>query len=104
MYQMLRGRSLKALSTEALPPLVAALVLAEIFYKWHSFSLECLGFLATWFVLDRHGRRHSSAFAAAARDPIAQLGIPRPLQPSDEATKACAQPRSLAHIEFGRRK
>lgn len=52
MYQMLRGRSLKALSIDALPPLVAAFLLAEIFYKWHSFTLECLGFLATWFVLD----------------------------------------------------
>jgi hypothetical protein len=52
VYQMLRGRSLKALSIDALPPLAAAFLLAEIFYKWHSFTLECLGFLATWFVLD----------------------------------------------------
>ncbi|KYF52552.1 hypothetical protein BE04_11250 [Sorangium cellulosum] len=27
----------------------AALVVAEVFYKFHSFSLECLAFLATWF-------------------------------------------------------
>lgn len=52
MYQLLRGRSLKAISTDALPPLVLAFVIAELFYKWHSFTLECGGFLATWFALD----------------------------------------------------
>jgi hypothetical protein len=36
---MLRGRSLKGLSIDALPPLAGAFVLAEIFYKWHSFTL-----------------------------------------------------------------
>ena len=35
-----------------LPSLVAALAIAELFYKFHSFALECLAFLATWFVLD----------------------------------------------------
>ncbi len=28
-----------------------ALVIAEFFYKFHSFLLECLAFLVTWFVL-----------------------------------------------------
>lgn len=52
MYELLRGRSLRAISTDALPPLALALVLAESFFKWHSFTLECIGFLATWFVAD----------------------------------------------------
>ena len=52
MYELLRGRSLKAISTDALPPFAAAFVAAELFYKWHSFTLECAGFLATWFALD----------------------------------------------------
>lgn len=30
---------------------VAALVIAELFYKFHSFMLETAAFLATWFVL-----------------------------------------------------
>ena len=30
---------------------VAALVIAELFYKFHSFLLETGAFLATWFVL-----------------------------------------------------
>ena len=35
-----------------LPTGAAALVIAELFYKFHSFTLECVAFLATWFVLD----------------------------------------------------
>jgi hypothetical protein len=30
----------------------ASLVVAELFYKFHSFTLECLAFLATWYVFD----------------------------------------------------
>jgi hypothetical protein len=52
MYQLLRGRSLKAISIDALPPLMLAFVIAELFFKWRSFTLECGGFLITWFVLD----------------------------------------------------
>ena len=52
MYQLLRGRSLRAILTDALPPLAVALLIAELFFKWRSFTLECAGFLATWFILD----------------------------------------------------
>lgn len=34
------------------PAGAGALVIAELFYKFHSFAAECLAFLATWFVLD----------------------------------------------------
>jgi hypothetical protein len=34
------------------PTLVLSLVIAELFYKFHSFTLECVAFLATWYVLD----------------------------------------------------
>ena len=34
------------------PLLLASLVIAELFYKFHSFTLETIAFLATWFVLD----------------------------------------------------
>jgi hypothetical protein len=37
---------------EQLPSLAAAWLVAELFYKFHSFSLECAAFLATWFVFD----------------------------------------------------
>jgi len=31
---------------------LVAFLIAELFYKFHSFTLECAAFLATWFVLD----------------------------------------------------
>jgi hypothetical protein len=40
------------LLTAQAPALVLSFVLAELFYKFHSFTLECLAFLATWFVID----------------------------------------------------
>lgn len=33
------------------PTLVASLVIAELFYKFHSFILEAVAMLATWWVL-----------------------------------------------------
>ena len=35
-----------------LPTLVLAFLLAELFYKFHSFALECGAFLLTWLALD----------------------------------------------------
>lgn len=31
--------------------LLLSLVIAELFYKFHSFTLEAVAFLATWYVL-----------------------------------------------------
>jgi hypothetical protein len=31
--------------------LLIAFVIAEVFYKFHSFTLECAAFLATWYAL-----------------------------------------------------
>lgn len=42
----------RTLRTE-LPWLMASMFLAEFFYKFHSFTLECAAFLATWYVLSR---------------------------------------------------
>lgn len=35
-----------------MPALVCSIVIAELFYKVHSFTLECLAFLSTWFLID----------------------------------------------------
>ena len=35
-----------------LPGLVLAFLIAEVFYKFHSFALECGAFLLTWLVID----------------------------------------------------
>jgi hypothetical protein len=52
MYTLLRNASLSALLSTQAPALLISLVIAEMFFKWKSFALECLGFLALWFVLD----------------------------------------------------
>lgn len=35
-----------------LPSLAAAFLIAENFYKFRSFALECLAFMATWYAID----------------------------------------------------
>ena len=52
MFELIRSSSSRELFTRHMPGLLIAFVIAEMFYKWGSFSLECLGFLATWFVVD----------------------------------------------------
>jgi hypothetical protein len=49
MYQLTKSRGLR-LAAEELPAGTCALVVAEMFYRFHSFTLECLAFLATWYV------------------------------------------------------
>ena len=52
MFELLRSSTLRQLLARQAPALVISLIVAELFYKFGSFTLECLGFLATWFVLD----------------------------------------------------
>jgi len=52
MFTLLRILSIKRVLIEQAPALAAAWLVAELFYKFHSFSLECAAFLATWFVFD----------------------------------------------------
>ena len=52
MFTLLRLLPWQRLVLEQLPAFGSAWLIAEAFYKWKSFSLEMLGFLATWFVLD----------------------------------------------------
>ena len=51
MHQLIRSHGLVPTLTRELPAAAGALVIAELFYKFHSFMLECLAFLATWYVL-----------------------------------------------------
>ena len=60
MFELIRSTSLRQLLARQAPALAGSLLIAELFYKFGSFTLECLGFLATWFVLD-------AIFAAIAR-------------------------------------
>jgi hypothetical protein len=52
MFTLARTLPVKSLLLEQAPPLVVSIVIAELFYKLGSFSLECLAFLTTWFLLD----------------------------------------------------
>ena len=60
MFELLRSKPLRHLLSRQAPALALSLLVAELFYKFGSFTLECLGFLATWFVLD-------AAFAQVGR-------------------------------------
>lgn len=52
MYTLIRTLPLSQLLRTQLPAFAISLVIAEIFYKFHSFLLETAAFLATWFVID----------------------------------------------------
>lgn len=52
MFTLLRTVSSRALLQEQLPALALSFVVAEVFYKFHSFTLETGAFLVTWLVLD----------------------------------------------------
>ena len=52
MYQMISTLARRDLVRRQLPIVLLSFVIAELFYKFHSFTLETAAFLATWFVLD----------------------------------------------------
>lgn len=52
MYTLIRSMPLRNLLMEQAPALVGSLLIAEVFYKFHSFLLEAVAFLATWYLVD----------------------------------------------------
>jgi len=52
MYTLFRTTPLRTLLALQAPAILISFVIAEFFYKFHSFTLETLAFLATWFVVD----------------------------------------------------
>ncbi|MEZ4431064.1 MAG: hypothetical protein R3F65_01540 [bacterium] len=71
MFTLLRVLPARRLALEQAPAIALAWLLAEVFYKFHSFTLECAAFLATWFAFDAifQGIR---ALAEARRKPSAE--------------------------------
>jgi hypothetical protein len=57
MFSMVRQLGPRALVLHEAIPLAAAMVIAELAYKFHSFTLEAVAFLTTWFVLSGIGSR-----------------------------------------------
>lgn len=51
MYSLLRKTTPGAVLRLELAPFAIALIVAQLFFKWGSFSLELVGFLALWWVL-----------------------------------------------------
>ena len=51
MYSYVKNVGVPAFLVREAPGFVVSFLIAELFYKFHSFSLECLAFLATWYGL-----------------------------------------------------
>jgi hypothetical protein len=68
MFSLIKSLGVQvALKQEAVPFIIAFLI-AEFLYKFKSFTLECLAFLATWFVLSFV----QSVIVQRDRDPAAE--------------------------------
>ena len=52
MLELIRHLGWQKLAIEQLLPMGLALLVAELFYKFHSFTLECVAFIATWLALE----------------------------------------------------
>ncbi len=52
MFTLISRLPVRELLYRQAPIFVVALIIAELFYKFHSFLLETGAFLVTWFVLD----------------------------------------------------
>jgi hypothetical protein len=62
MYTLIRSIPLRQLLLEQVPALGLSFITAELFYKFHSFTLECLAFLGTWYVIDAAIKHLSARF------------------------------------------
>lgn len=51
MYSLIKTNGIRRLLEREFAPFALALLIAQIWFKWGSFSLELIGFIAVWFVL-----------------------------------------------------
>ena len=51
MYALLKNLPAKQIIKEHMPALVVSFIIADIFYKFGSFILECCAFLFTWYII-----------------------------------------------------
>jgi hypothetical protein len=52
MHKFIKSMTTREILVEQVPAIALSMLIAEMFYKFHSFTLECLAFLATWYLLD----------------------------------------------------
>ena len=72
MYTLIRLIPLRQLLVEQAPALAVSLFIAELFYKFHSFTLECVAFLVTWFIVS-----YLASFISSALSPSKRLKLSR---------------------------
>lgn len=51
MHRAIKSQGVKSFLRQEGPWLLIAFIIADVFYKWGSFALECVGFLLTWYAL-----------------------------------------------------
>lgn len=51
MYSLIERLGLQLALRQELVPFAIAFTIAELFYKFKSFTLECMAFLITWYAL-----------------------------------------------------
>ncbi len=51
MYSLIRTNALRHLLEREFVPFAIALIIAQLWFKWGSFALELVGFIAVWLVL-----------------------------------------------------
>jgi hypothetical protein len=66
MFALISSLSRSQLAQQV-PVLGISIVIAELFYKFHSFTLEVGAFLATWYVVDAIVRRVALPLFARSR-------------------------------------
>lgn len=52
MYTFLKNLPVRQIIKEYMPSLVISFIIADAFYKFGSFVLECGAFLITWYFID----------------------------------------------------
>lgn len=51
MYSLIEHLGIRIVMRREFVPFLLAFTVAEFFYKFKSFALECIAFLLTWYIL-----------------------------------------------------
>jgi len=51
MFSLIKDLGLRVALKQEAVPFIIAFAVAELFFKFKSFALECVAFLAVWYVL-----------------------------------------------------
>jgi F0F1-type ATP synthase assembly protein I len=70
MYALIRHIGVRESLLVEAPSLTLSMIVAELFYKFHSFTLECVAFLATWLVVSYLARLVPVALSRTKKGPV----------------------------------